>query len=480
MADINDIKMDLGIKDIGPYEIKVLVSADEMEASIILPVSCDNEGKQQKFSKDDIYHVLNQKGVVSGIMDNVIDDIIDNEIYGKKIVVAKGSQTKDGTDGYYEYMFDSVLDRKPKIRDDGTADYWSIHLVEIVRKRQVIAKYHDPIEGSDGVNVYGKTVYAKRGKGLSPLAGTGFIRCDNNHIYVSNTDGKIEYSDKRVIILPVYEVFGDVDLKTGNINFRGDVIVHGSVRSGMEIHTTGSLTIDGVVEASILSSDKDILIRGGIQGGYKAEVKAKGCLTSGFIEYATVVSEGKLIADSIINSQVTCYDSVLVNHKSAHIVGGKVYATAGVEVNILGSKNNVKTQIVVGKSKEILHEIYTLQTSLTDAKAMIAKIEALLTSLEEKAGSQSDAEKTKIKMELLRTKVTKQAEISKNSVRYNYLSELIEKGEDAKVRVNSEIYAGAEVSINNVSTVLSRHLEGVEFIESNKNLRMYALDLEAK
>lgn len=462
------------------FGIIVLISSDGMQASVVLPTSFDEDGKLRRFSQDDIFSALRQKGVVTGIMKDAISEMLDNEMYGVEVVCAKGKNPTDGKDGYYEYMFNDVLDRKPKIREDGTADYWSIHLVELVKKRQVIARYHDPDNGIDGENVYGKVVYAKRGKGQPPLAGTGFKRYDNNHVYVSDVDGKIEYTQKRVIILPVYEIFGDVDIKTGNIDFRGDVIVHGSVRTGMTIKTTGSLTVDGVVEACELNVDKDVLIRGGIQGGYKAIINIKGSLTAGFIEYSTINTDGMIVADSIVNSNVTSYDKIFVNHKSAHIVGGKVYATAGVEVNVLGSKNNVKTQVVVGTSSEIFQEIFSLQAQLTDDKALVAKADSLLSALAEKENNQEKNSNPQMRMDLLRTKVAKQAEISQKTARLEYLNGLIEKGKEARIRINSEIFAGAEVSINNVKTILTSHQDGVEFIESNKNLRMYSLAVEAK
>ena len=106
------------------------------------------------------------------------------------------------------------------------------------------------------MSVTGEIVSARIGRELPPLAGRGFVRMDNNHIYFSNMDGKIEYANNRIVIMPVYEIFGDVDMKTGNIEFRGDVIVHGNVRKGMKLFTTGTITIDGVVEASDIECKK--------------------------------------------------------------------------------------------------------------------------------------------------------------------------------------------------------------------------------
>ena len=78
----------------------------------------------------------------------------------------------------------------------------------------------------DGMDLRGKLILAKRGRDLVPLRGKGFQRSEDGLTYTSLMDGKIEMTNERITILPVYEVSGDVDLSIGNIDFRGDVIVH--------------------------------------------------------------------------------------------------------------------------------------------------------------------------------------------------------------------------------------------------------------
>lgn len=68
-------------------------------------------------------------------------------------------------------------------------------------------------------------------------------------------------------IQPIYEVSGDANLTTGSIDFTGDIVIHGSVESGVTIKATGSITIDGNVEACNLEAGKDIILRSGMVGG---------------------------------------------------------------------------------------------------------------------------------------------------------------------------------------------------------------------
>ena len=76
-------------------------------------------------------------------------------------------------------------------------------------------------------------------------------------------DGKIDIENDKIRIQPIYEVSGDANLTTGSIDFTGDIVIHGSVESGVTIKATGSITIDGNVEACNLEAGKDIILRSG-------------------------------------------------------------------------------------------------------------------------------------------------------------------------------------------------------------------------
>lgn len=80
-------------------------------------------------------------------------------------------------------------------------------------------------------------------------------------------DGKIDIENDKIRIQPIYEVSGDANLTTGSIDFTGDIVIHGSVESGVTIKATGSITIDGNVEACNLEAGKDIILRSGMVGG---------------------------------------------------------------------------------------------------------------------------------------------------------------------------------------------------------------------
>ena len=92
------------------------ISSDGMEAYLRLPVPSLGE----PYTEDKILQFLSEKGVCVGIQKEAIKGLLDAGIYERDVRVAVGTKPVDGTDGYYEYEFNSDFSKKPKIREDGT------------------------------------------------------------------------------------------------------------------------------------------------------------------------------------------------------------------------------------------------------------------------------------------------------------------------------------------------------------------------
>ena len=88
----------------------------------------------------------------------------------------------------------------------------------------------------------------------------------------------------------VYQIRGDVDFHTGNIDFNGDVIIGGDVKSGFKIISKGNIYVNGTVESSDLQSNEgSIFIKNGIQGKNNCSIKAlKGSVFTGYVQNASI------------------------------------------------------------------------------------------------------------------------------------------------------------------------------------------------
>lgn len=342
-------------------------------------------------------------------------------------------------------------------------------MVEMVTEGQVIAVYHKAIQGRDGMDLRGKPVLAKRGRDLVPLRGKGFERSEDGVTYTSLMDGKIDMSGEQIVILPVYEINGDVDLSIGNIDFRGDVIVHGSLCSGVTVKATGTVTVDGIVEGANIEAGKDVVLRSGVMGASRASITSKGNISAKFFEYTRVHANGTIQADVFLNCQVSCGESIILDGKKASIIGGEVGAIQSIMVNTLGSDGEVKTQVRIGNGPAVLRRIGVLKNKIQVEKANLAKIEEGLKLLQD---LKNDPRRT----DLLRVKIRDTALLAGDTAELEKLEDQIERAKGGSVRVNGNVYPGVKVEIDELQVLVKEKQRHLEFVRESGKIHMCALE----
>lgn len=452
---------------------QVNISSDGMEAYLRLPIPSLSE----PYTEEQINQVLAEHGVCSGIDETAIQKLLEEKIYEREVRVAVGKKPVDGIDGYYEYEFNSDFSKRPKVREDGTVDYWSMNLIETVTEGQEIAKYHPAIPGEPGVDVKGKTVSEKRGRELPPLKGKGFERSDDNLTYIASITGKITKQNERITILPIYEISGDVDISVGNIDFVGDVVIHGNVCNGVSIKSTGNITIDGVVEAAQIYAEKDIILRSGMLGGSKSSIYAKGNLFAKFVEYTTVEVCGNIEADVFMDCEVTCDGYLTMTGKRAKIISGHVYAAYGIDANDIGNIAEANTYVAVGVGSKEEAKLAALQKKIEEYEKTLAKMERALKQfelLEEEKGVSYKNDPRR--MQLLRERIKYIATINADKAERESLEELVENASHATVKVNNNVYPGVLVKIGDLLTSVKVQQGNLEFVKRVDHIVMSALD----
>ena len=451
---------------------KVRISYDEMEAYLLLPTPA----YEVPYKLSEVMDIIRLAGVKIGIDEAKITTMVENCYYDRECLIAQGITPVNGVDATFDFHFNPSLDKKPSRREDGTVDYWSIHSVEMVEEGQVIATYNEPVDGSNGMTVKGKLLVAKRGRPLPPLTGKGFVRSEDNKTYTATMEGKIEMQNNRILISQVHEVHGDVGLKTGNIDFRGDVIIHGNVPTGAVIRATGSVTIDGTVEGCLIDANKDVIIRGGMLGGGRGTIKTRGNLHAKFLEYANVKADGQVTTDSAINCNIISNDKVYLEGKHASIVGGVVHAAAGVEAYNFGNEYGVKTEIYVGVNMEVKKEINYHENCIKESQDLIEKLNLGLKQFDEavKAGIPIDPNDSR-KASLLRTKIVKQADLATHTQQLNYMNKVVENAKGASVKVVRDVYNGVIIGINDSTVTVKENQSSVAFFERNNKVVMFSM-----
>lgn len=207
------------------------------------------------YSEEEIIEALNSKNVVYGIIKENINKCLDKEGV-EEILIAEGIPFLPDEEDIIDIKFKGN-DLSDKISDDvQKVDFKNLHSIKEVKRGDIIAVKHNGKEGQDGVNIFGKEV--KRPKNKRKLLKVGQGALINGNTVIAGLEGKPVYKNGTFYVFPVHEVVEDVDIATGNIDFIGEVIIHGNIKEGMEVKAQGKITVDKNVAGSKLFSKSDI------------------------------------------------------------------------------------------------------------------------------------------------------------------------------------------------------------------------------
>ncbi|WP_027625854.1 flagellar assembly protein A [Clostridium lundense] len=215
-----------------------------------------------KYTLAEVKEELSKFGVIYGIIEENISKNVEKDCIS--VPIAKGDHPLDEKDDIIEYKFPIDECIKKLIEDEkGKVDFKSIGSVQAVKKGDLIAVKIEGAPGKNGKDITGKVKKCKTGKKIKIKTGDG-CQLQGNNTIVATIDGKPCVRNNAFYVYQIHEVKSDVDLKTGNIEFVGDIIVYGAVKEGMKILSGNSITIKKQVERSMIKGKGDIIIDGNI------------------------------------------------------------------------------------------------------------------------------------------------------------------------------------------------------------------------
>lgn len=449
--------------------IVITVSEDDMEVYLSL------QPREGGYTTALLKSCLKNMNISTGILENVLQKMAGEQCYGKTMKVAEGIRPVQGVDGWYEYMFQTEVDDKPKILDDGSVDYTQFGDIPSVEEGAVVAKYHPSVEAKDGVNVYGEMLVATKGKNMAKLSGRGILCDEDGCTYVAKYGGKISLIDGKVFIDREMVVEGDVTNSTGDISFRNDIRVRGNVSAGITIISEkGSILVDGYVESANLQAAKDITLKNGMQGNGKGRIKAGGNVSGKFFEQSTVEAGGCVNANAIMNSIIKAGEDITVSGRFGIIIGGNISAERQIEATIIGNTAEVENKITAGIEGDLMGMMNQCARKKEKESQELEKVTQglqKLTEMLEKMESNSDL--LNKKRMLMRTKIEKDSAINELDKQQQLLVEQMSKANQAKVIINKIVYPGTVVSINGMKTHVKEMEQRIEFARRGNGIIMY-------
>lgn len=425
---------------------------------------------------DSIVRLLKQKQVVSGIDEHVIRTFLHKREYCKNFVVARGTAPREGQDAWIEYHFDTDRKAKPTLLEDGSVDFHKLDAINHVEKGVCLATLHTADMGEPGEDVLGNAIMPHKVKSLHLKYGKNIKESEERTQIYSQIDGHVRLEGDKVFVSDTYEVLGDVDSSTGDIEYEGNVDVKGNVRTGFTIRATGDINVKGVVEGASIYAGGQVVIQRGIQGMNKGYVECKGNLFAKFIENSVIKSEGGIVAEAIMHSEAFAQGDVIVDGKKGLITGGRVCSRSVIELKTGGSDMGTVTKLEVGADPEIVEQCHLLTKRLPELQREIDNNQKIVDMYSKRlaAGDKLAAEKLNSLKDAKQAVETATKEFHENQQRMEQYQEEIAANSQGVIKVQSVLYPGVEVTIADIQMHIRNETKYCRLVREGADIRIQA------
>ncbi|TQR45820.1 DUF342 domain-containing protein [Paenibacillus popilliae] len=429
--------------------LEVTVSEDKLQAHLHFKKAVEG----LTCTIEELDELLRSYGIRYGVQSQVLKDIAanPNNFARGATMVAHGKAPVHGVDGRIELLLpQNGKESKPAEREDGTVNFREVKQLDNVKKGQMIAKRIPSQEGIPGMSVLGEEMKAIIGREARFKQGKNVVLDEAENALYSAIDGLISRIEpERISVFPVYEVNGDVDYRTGNIDFVGTIVIRGNVLTGFTVKASGDIRVYGGVEGATLTAEGCIEVSGGIIAGNKGMVKAGTHVKCSFIQEATVVAGTEVnVSQSIMHSNIRAGKRVVCQGTKGLIVGGIVQAGERVIARTIGNTMSTATVIEVGVLPDLRNELTDLRTKLKYNIENVEKTEKALRILDQLAATgQLTGEKLGMRIKLNSTKKQLVGEQTEMRERMLEIEKLLEDTAVSSIDVSHTIYGGAKLVI---------------------------------
>lgn len=237
--------------------IKIDISRDKLTATIRI------SGAELP-QREEILEALKRSGVAYGIQDNVVD-FCSMVVPNDGMVIAKGDPPVPGKNGWIEVLWENEEEHNEEEESVKTIDYRETSKIISVNEGTLLAQRYPPEKGEPGKAVTGEVILPPEPKEARIVAGRGVKLDFGEEKAFSAIQGRPMAKKAGTTILinvePSYTVVGDVCMKTGNIRFKGDVMVTGNITETMTLEASGNVKISGIVTGAHVFCGENLLVQ---------------------------------------------------------------------------------------------------------------------------------------------------------------------------------------------------------------------------
>ncbi|MDR0516655.1 MAG: FapA family protein [Fibromonadaceae bacterium] len=337
-----------------------------------------------RITKEDIYFILAEKAVVYGIHPNIIEDMISNDAYGREFVIASADSPVLGQDAIITEAIPIDPDVKPFLDENGNANYKTWDNIRQVKKGEVICTRTPPTPGIPGTSVFGQPLSPIPGEDFALPIGMNTQVIDDETKLVATIDGYLYRAGRNICVGNIYVIKGDIDIKTGNIEYSGDVVIKGNVNAGFSVVADGNISIEGFVEAAHIESKKNsVFLKGSVFGLNKATIYAAKNITAKSIQDACIKAGKTLTVVNLIRGCEIETENLEMPRSTGQIISSKVTFKGYVKCGVIGGKTESINEFILSEDerKQFREELKKANLLLQRLDKAIEVLQAKLVSM---------------------------------------------------------------------------------------------------
>jgi uncharacterized protein (DUF342 family) len=298
---------------------------------------------------------------------------------------------------------------------------------------------------------------------------------EDGETIVSDINGQVLMVNGRISVEPILNITGNVNLKTGDIIFLGSVFISGNVEDGFSVKAEGDIEVKGTVGKAELEAEGSIRVLKGITGRNEGMIRAGKTVFAKFVENSIVeAGDSVIVADGIINSQVTAFKRIVCQGKRASIVGGYLKATEEICAKTIGSAaGGTETICEVGFDPRLKAELDVLIEKKKELERVFSEVKLNLQTLTKaKQLGELPPDKEAAMRELIaqRIQLTKDSQELTTAIT-DKQTELNEAASMGRVSASDKVLPGVRIILRDkVEKVQSEH-KAVTFVLENEMVR---------
>jgi uncharacterized protein (DUF342 family)/ActR/RegA family two-component response regulator len=325
--------------------VDLQISENKVEAWIRVPKTA-----QGTSDIEPIKSLIKKRGIKYG----VTDDLEIRKFLKKctdpheKFVVARGIAPSVGKPALIVFHFNMESDTAGVINEDGSIDFKARGDSPYVKRGQVLAEKQPMEQPRTGMDVFGETLLVGEVDDVPLEGGEGTELSEDGLTLTATITGQPSMDVKGVIsVLETFTIKGDVDFKTGNINFNGNVVVTGTVKEGFLVECE-ELTANEI-NGGIIRIRGDLKVSNGI---VKADIQTQGSVQAKFLNKIKLYGYGNMMVTREIMESYIAISGKLTN-ETGRITSSTIAARSGMSVKQIGTEKAEYSIVKVGANDHI-------------------------------------------------------------------------------------------------------------------------------